>query len=52
MTTLEHLIPDLVLQMDASDNAPIVLKLARIRIQNSMFNRDKLTAPSSIQAAQ
>jgi uncharacterized protein (TIGR02391 family) len=54
MATLPELIPDpdLVLQMDASDIAPIVLRLARERIQNGMFNRDSLTAVSSIQAPQ
>jgi hypothetical protein len=48
MATLPELIPDpdLVLQMDASDIAPIVLRLARERIQNGMFNRDSLTATS------
>jgi hypothetical protein len=42
--------PDLALQMDASDIAPIVLRLARERIQNGMFHRYSLTAVSSIQA--
>jgi uncharacterized protein (TIGR02391 family) len=49
MTTLAELVPDpdIVLQMDASDIAPIVLQLARTRIQNGMFHRDSVTAASS-----
>jgi hypothetical protein len=44
--------PDLLLQRDASDIAPILLCLARERIQNGMLNRDILTASPLIQAPQ
>lgn len=48
MTTLQELIPDpdLLLQMDAADIAPFLLRIIRERIQNGMVSRDNLMSSS------